>query len=198
MMIWVFWVLASWGLECSGSYAEQMRDLIDVGGLEHYQCVVAGDDAERQLVAQMSLESNKAHPRLQRALVFVLLRTLQRPWNPKHVALLSPADRRLLADGVRARQGRRSPAEDHHRIFELWEWYEPVSGYTDNRLTQLDRINIGMADNPSEFFPSAPVEGVKTVGSGNGCGCTSSSLFVSEYWLCLFLFTTMVRRCRGA
>ena len=130
----------------SPSYWRRTRD--------RYVCVVDAEDAERQLVSFMGEGWEDSAPVLRRALVFVLLNTLQRPWNPQHVLRLSPADRRLLADGVKARRGHGVGGRPRH--FSTVAVVSARAVYTDGRLSQIDRINIGMADNPRSSYPKSP------------------------------------------
>ena len=166
MMLW-FLFSSALGATCPSTFDARVSELLEEGTRDRYVCVVDAEDAERQLVSFMGEGWEDSAPVLRRALVFVLLNTLQRPWNPQHVLRLSPADRRLLADGVKARRGRKSPAADHDAIFQQWPWYQPVPSYTDGRLSQIDRINIGMADNPKEFIPTKSL----TTPTSSGCGC---------------------------
>lgn len=189
-----FWLMLSvaFGATCPDSFEARVAELLQEGIKEHYVCVVDAEDAERQLVAAMGQTWQDSAAPLRRAMVFVLLNTLERPWNPKHVLLLSPADRRLLADGVKARRGRKSPSLEHDQIFRQWDWYRPIPSYTDNRLSQIDVINVGMADNPNEFVPRQPL----VHESSSRCGCDHSTV-VGWIWMIMLWVLIGNRRRNG-
>ena len=155
-------------------------ELIKRGDVPAYHCMVSRADAESVLVQRIPLAGEQTQPRLRRALVFTLLKENELPWTPETVALLSPADRRLLADGVKAKRGRKSPSELHHRIFENWDWYRPKLGYTDNILKPVDRANISIADDPTGAKTQPMTEPVASVvpnpEAQSGCGCTAAGV----------------------
>jgi hypothetical protein len=71
--------------------------------------------------------------------------------------MLAPADLRFLADGVRARRGRKSPVPEHEAVFKQFDWYRPVENYTDGRLKPGDREQIALLDRPvpgNQVLPS--------------------------------------------
>ena len=75
-----------------------------------------------------------------------MLERADRPFDAYEVRLLSADDRRLVADGIRARSGRASPVPEHDRVFAKLDWYHPLKGWTEARLTDVDRENIAMVD----------------------------------------------------
>jgi len=191
MGLWLMLAVALGG-DCPVSFDARVSLLLGEGLRDHYLCVVEADDSERQLVSYMGPTWKESAAPLRRALVFVLLNTTNRLWNPKHVLLLSPADRRLLADGVKARKGRKSPSVEHHAIFNQWQWYRPIPSYTDNRMSQTDRINVGMADNPEEFIPKS----IEAKPTSSGCGCVSSTP-MSLGWMSIVWILIGIRRRNG-
>lgn len=102
--------------------------------------------------------------RFDRALTLWLLHHDDVAWDPAVVRRLSPADRRLAADGVHARRGRKSPVPEHERVFEQFDWYQPRPNWTANLLTDVDRANIALVDNP----PPAPPPPAEPVDGGEG------------------------------
>lgn len=171
--------------------------LLSVGDVDAYHCMVQWPDAELVLATRIEEADEQTAPRLRRALVFRLLRTHDVPWDPKMVSLLSPADRRILADGVKARRGRKSPAELHHHIFGQWEWYQPSPGYTDNRLTAVDKTNIALADDPQRFIVPASTSPIPEVKEDvpSGCGCAVSAVGSGSVlsWIMVLLAAGMRR-----
>jgi hypothetical protein len=149
------------------------------GKRDAYDCARVSDEARAPLVA--AIIADPTNTRLTRALALWLLERADTPWDPDLVTRLPAADRRLLADGVRARRGRATPAPDHARVFEQLPWYHPVPSYNDGKLTPTDMQNIRLADAPPPL--SAPPEPA-------ACGC-SQAPFGS---LALLVF---VRRFRG-
>lgn len=126
---------------------EQVR----AGAREGYECVVTHSAGRAAILA--GLDAQGEHPeRLTRALALNLLTQVDGAFAVEDVRRLSPADRRLLADGVRARRGRASPVPAHAEVFAQWDWYTPASTYADGRLSAVDRANIALADAP----PPAP------------------------------------------
>jgi hypothetical protein len=125
---------------------------VRTGDKDAYLCLAESDAARDILVA--AVDAGGEHPeRVTRALALWLLHHDAEVWDPALVRRLSPSDRRLLADGVRARHGRKSPVPEHDRVFAQLPWYQPNAGYTDGRLTPTDRANIAMADKPPAAAP---------------------------------------------
>lgn len=145
----------------------------DAGLLDAYLCLAsadaAGDRLEQALAPPVAeagapevassegsaglaagTGDDATHHRQARALALWMLQRTDQLFEVEQLRRLTPADRRLLADGVRARRGRKSPSPEHHAIFQKFDWYKPVPGYTDGRLTALDRGNISLADRPPE------------------------------------------------
>lgn len=119
-----------------------------------YLCLALADDAHDPLLAaaQAALadRGNDAGEdnRLTRALAVHLLQRLDRALTEDEVRALNAADRRLLSDGVRAWRGRRTPSAEHERVFSQFAWYQPVDGYNNGLLTDQDRANIRLLDDP--------------------------------------------------
>ena len=53
-----------------------------------------------------------------------------------------------LADALHAQHGRETPSADHAMVFKNFAWYQPDPTYTDARLTDLDRANLEMVNDP--------------------------------------------------
>ena len=128
-----------------------------------YLCLADSDEARDPLVLAIAADPGQA--RLTRALTLWLLERSDAPMDPDLVRSLSADDRRFLADGIRARRGRRSPAPAHDRVFQQFDWYHPDDGWTPTRLTAVDRDNIALCDRPPPVALTPPAEG----GCGRGC-----------------------------
>lgn len=124
-----------------------------------YLCLAMTEAAHDPLLAaaQAALREEGDDPgeqnRLTRALAVHLLQRLDRALTGDEVRALNAADRRLLSDGVRARRGRRTPSPEHERVFSQFSWYQPVDGFNNGLLTDQDRANITLLDDP----PPVPV-----------------------------------------
>lgn len=106
--------------------------------------------AEAATALTVGVGDEATRNRQTRALALWLLQRTDRAFDVEYLRLLSPADRRLLSDGIRARRGRKSPSPEHEAVFSRFDWYKPVPDYTDGRLTGLDRGNISLVDKPPE------------------------------------------------
>lgn len=142
-----------------------------------YQCLIARDDAGPLLLEQATEET----PRIRRALAVHWIPRLDDPLDPAIARALSAADRRLMADAVHARRGRKSPVPQHHEVFTQFEWYTPDDLYSNRRLTETDRANLETINNP----PPEPVveeataadaiaEVAATPVTERGCGACST------------------------
>jgi hypothetical protein len=149
---------------CPKTVEEAINQLVNRGDVAAYHCMVARDDSVDELASRVPSAAEKTKPRLQRALVFALLSKADNRLSAINVSLLSPADRRLLADGLKAKRGRKSPSELHDHIFSQWDWYQPLPTYTDNRLRVIDQENIALVDEPIVFEAAAE-------SAPEGCGC---------------------------
>lgn len=140
------------------------------GKRDAYDCVRQADDAKTPLLD--AIIADPSNVRITRAMALWLLQRADTAWDPTIVTRLPADDRRLLADGVRAHRGRRTPAPDHARVFEQLDWYHPVDAYNDAKLTPTDRANIALADKPPPL-PTAPAaEPVAAAAPpARGCGC---------------------------
>lgn len=116
--------------------------------------------------------------RFTRALTLWLLCHADAAWEPTLVSRLSPADRRLLADGVHALRGRKSPSPEHDAVFAQFAWYKVNPRYTDNLLSATDRSNIDLANRPPPPPPPPVVTDADAAASGagaTGAGATGSA-----------------------
>ncbi len=137
-----------------------------------YVCVYQVDIAREPLVAALIVDPT--NERLTRALALWLLHRTEDPFDADLVRRLNASDRRLLADGVRAHRGRRTPVPAHEKVFAQLLWYAPRDSYTDTQLSALDRENIAMADKP----PPAPVvDEPLPPAPRHGCNCGGNALF---------------------
>ncbi len=150
------------------------------GTREAYLCVAGAETGKDLLLAVIADDPAEEHPRATRAIVLWLLERSDRAMDPAVIARLTPADRRLLADGIRARRGRISPSPEHAAVFQQLAWYAPVDRYTDGRLRPVDRANLDLVDPVVRPAPP-PVEPVaapvavtpRAVGTPARWGCAS-------------------------
>lgn len=148
------------------------------GTYEAYVCVMKEETAREPIVAAVT--DDPTNPRLSRALALWLLERADTAWDPDLVRILPAPDRRLIADGVRARRGRKTPAPEHEKVFLQMDWYAPVQGYSDARLTETDRANIAMADKPPPRVETPAVEPPTL--PVQPCGCGGGSAFLLFFW----------------
>jgi hypothetical protein len=159
-------LLALWTLGAPAR-AEQTCDLdaavesvIEQGDRASYLCLAESEEGASRLQRALS-EGDARDPRLTRAVAIWLLLHADQPFEPAMVALLSPADVRLLADGVKARRGRRSPVPEHAAVFGQFDWYKPFDHYTDERLLGIDRANLATLERPPMDAPGLTAGGVQ-------------------------------------
>lgn len=182
--------------------------LLPAGGeREDYYCLADAEEGKQLLLAALADENLEGRERLQRALALWLLERTDRPMDPAVVAQLSPADRRLLADGIRARRGRPSPAPAHAQVFEQFAWYTPVANYTDAKLRPIDRENLLVVDPPVRVEPPpeaaapapptvvAPAPPV-TADTPNLCGCAHRAAPPAGVVVALLTLLGIRRRAR--
>ncbi len=144
----------------------------------------------RGVVPAPKLDDDAVHARLTRALTLWFLQHNEQQWDPMLVRRLPAVDRRLLADGVKARRGRASPAPEHAKVFANFDWYAPIATYTDGRLTPLDLEHIAVANKPPPAPPpvapappevaAAPVVAAEPAA---WCGCTTGTSANAAGWL---------------
>lgn len=137
-----------------------LAEVREKGSFEDYMCLSGADSGGAKIVG--ALADTPAEPRLTRALAIWMLHRSETPFDALHVETLTPADRRLLVDGIRARRGRKSPVPDHDRVFAQFGWYKPVATYTDARLKPGDAEQIALLDRAR---PTAKI-GVATADAG--------------------------------
>ncbi len=198
MTIWVAWAALAADptpseLPCPPPATPYIADLAATGDETSYRCLIQTDGFDRDLVKVIheAGDDDPALPRYTRALALYLAARGDRAFNPESVRLLNPADRRLLADGVKARRGRKSPSAEHDAIFQKQSWYAPRDSYTDNQLSEVEQANIEMADRPPSAAPEpvdvppvmqpavdAPAEG----GEARGCGCETAPGAAGALW----------------
>lgn len=154
-MIW-FFLASAWACEPT----EAIAHLQSGEKIEDYLCLARTTPALAPLVeALLATKNPESQARLSQALSLYLLERSSDNWDPSLLALLSPADRRLLVDGLHARRGRPSPAPAQAKIFEQLGWYKPDPHYTDGRLTAQDLEKIHVLEHPPAPVvpPPAPV-----------------------------------------
>jgi MYXO-CTERM domain-containing protein len=143
-----------------------------------YLCLIDRDDAGAVLLEQATAGEN---PRIRRALAVHWIHRLDAPLPPEVVRALSASDRRLMADAVHARRGRKSPVPEHDAVFAQFDWYRPDEHFTNRLLTELDRANLSTINNPPpepepEPEPTAAdaiAEVAATPVTERGCGCVT-------------------------
>lgn len=163
--------------------AAMLDELEARGTREAYLCVAEAESGKDVVLAAIADDPPAEHPRATRALVLWLLERSDRAMDPDVIARLTPADRRLLADGIRARRGRVSPSPEHAAVFAQLAWYAPVDRYTDGRLLPVDRANLALVD--PAVRPAPPVEPEadaqdvavtpRALGTPAKCGCASGA-----------------------
>jgi MYXO-CTERM domain-containing protein len=137
--------------------AKSAATLEESGTREDYLCVSRADTGKDLLLAEIGKDPLGEHNRLTRALVLWLLERADGPMDPDDIARLSPGDRRLLGDGIRARRGRASPSPEHAAVFAQLPWYAPMQHYTDGRLRPVDRANLEIVDPAVRLAPPVTV-----------------------------------------
>jgi hypothetical protein len=93
------------------------------------------------------LTAKQANQRLQCAygeqlLLGAATNSLDAELNPRHLALLSARQLRILRNAVYARYGRPFDAKDLKDYFSIRSWYHADPAYTDARLTAVDKRNL--------------------------------------------------------
>ena len=172
-----------------------------------YLCLIGHDRFLEGLLGKIDATpiDEAAHPRYTRALALHLATRSERPLDVAHVRRLNPADRRLLADAVKAKAGRKSPAAAHDAVFQKMPWYAPREGYTDGRLTEVQRHNIALANKPPTESvaasrspapvpePLPPPASLESPTAPASCGCAVANLGGIPWVMALFA----VRRRRA-
>lgn len=125
------------------------------GSKPAYLCLAERDDAEVALLENLR-QGGPNQERATRALAVHLMQRLDRALTGEEVRALNPSDRRLLRDAVYARRGRASPAAEHVAVFQQFDWYKPDPKFTDGRLDDIDRANLGIIDHPPPEPPPEP------------------------------------------
>lgn len=173
---------------------------VRAGDKDAYLCVVKADAGKDALLRGLD-EGGEFPQRLTRALALWMLWHSDRPMAPDLLARLGPADRRLLADGIKARRGRASPVPEHATVFAQFSWYEPEPGYTDGRLRDIDRQNLAAIDAANRPRPVAkeedPDAGLPTpsvsADAPNLCGC-AAPVPLAGGWGALLALVALRRR----
>jgi hypothetical protein len=142
------------------SVADSITAVQQQGRESAYRCLADDDGAGEGLGAWLDAEPADApgRERVQRALALHVLHRLDAPADVPSLRRLSASDRRLLRDGVHARRGRRSPSAEHDRVFSKFDWYQPDDGFTNGRLTDRDRENLALIDDPPKPPPPPRAE----------------------------------------
>ncbi len=140
-------ILAALALAVECDPAAAIDAVRAAGQKEAYLCVVESDQGA-PLAAEAIAATGDEEPRLRRAVALWLLQRYDAPFDPSLVVLLNAGDKRLLADGIKARRGRRSPVPEHDAVFSQFDWYKPLAGYTDGRLRDVDLANLQAINRP--------------------------------------------------
>lgn len=146
-----------------------------------YECLAADDDAQGALIRAMAEEGARNPERVSRGLALWRLHRLDQEVPPEEARAYLAVDRRLLADGIRAWRGRESPSPEHVLVFEQLDWYKPTPQYVEARLTEMDKANLAVINDPPKPAPPPEPEGAAAAMPGEipppqpaasgGCGC---------------------------
>jgi hypothetical protein len=194
---------------CGGPISTWMEGLYGSDKETAYRCLVERDDAGLALIAALDKteDDDRGAPALSRALALYLLARADRPFVRQEIKSLLLVDRRLVRDGLRARKGRKSPAPNHHKVFEKFDWYKPDPAYTDGRLTELDRENSRILDKLPLASASEPARARSTAASptppeeekqSKWFGCASVSQVNSKLIPWFVVLVGLIARCRFA
>lgn len=194
-------VTAAFAAECDPAAATAR--LQSTGSQADYLCVMKAPEGKDLLVPAI-VAASPDNERLTRGLTLWLLEHTDQEMDAELISRLAPSDRRLLADGIRARRGRASPSPEHVKVFEQLGWYEPVPNYTDARLRPIDRENLERVDprvKPKPAAPpaadaapaKAPVPPPVGADTPNLCGCDTGEGAAAGWTL---LLAALVRRRR--
>lgn len=188
---------------CAAPLSAYIEEVQKAGNRVAYLCLATRDDAGAALLQAIDALPADAvgDERLQRALAVHLLPRLDRALTVPEVRALGAADRRLLADGVYARRGRRSPSPEHELVFGQFDWYSPTPSFNNGSLQPVDRENIKALDDPPRP-PKPPKEGgaadaIAADGTAGGaptpCSCTTGGA-AGLAWLGPLLLLLGLRR----
>ena len=165
--------------------------LMEEPSKENYDCVATQQDCGALLIE--ALESGDEDTRRGRALVIWRLLRLDGEIPADEARAYPPAERRLLADAIHARRGRETPSTDHDAVFQNFAWYAPDPTFTKVRLTDIDRTNLEMVNNPPDAIPEPMVELDVVVPPPDdaGCGCATGA---GSSWLAVLMLAAVRRR----
>ena len=192
------------GLAAAENCSEPLQVYLDAveasGEPGAYQCLIDLDEAGAVLLEQVTDET----PRIRRALAVHWIHRLDVPLSADVARALAASDRRLMADAVQARRGRKSPVPQHDEVFAQFDWYQPQERYTIRRLNDIDRANIALLNDP----PPAPrpepeataadaiAEVAATPVTERGCANCSSVGGVGGWWVVGLVGLVGLRRRR--
>jgi hypothetical protein len=166
--------------------------LMEAPSKENYDCVATQQDSGALLIE--ALESGEEDSRRARALAIWRLLRLDGEIPADEARAYPPSERRLVADAIHARRGRETPSTDHDAVFKNFAWYAPDPAFTKAKLTDVDRTNLEMVNNP----PAAPVEPdvdldvvVPPPLEEESCGCTTGA---GASWIAVLLLAAVRRR----
>ncbi|MFT5685055.1 MAG: MYXO-CTERM domain-containing protein, partial [Myxococcota bacterium] len=164
-----------------------------------YLCLIDRADAGPLLLETATTDT----PRLRRALAVHWIHRLDEPVPHPVTRALEASDRRLMADAVHARRGRKSPVPEHDAVFVQFDWYQPDEHFTNRRLTDVDRANLSVInDPPPEPEPEpentaadAIAEAAATPVTERGCGaCSSAGGMMGLGWVAMVGLIGLRRR----
>lgn len=193
---------------CTEGVPAYLEAVASGGKEEAYLCLAALDEAGAVLVTDLETREEAQRPRVSRALAVHLLHRLDAPLPVEAVRAMGAADRRLLRDGIYANRGRKTPSEDHAKVFEQFDWYQPKRSFNNGKLTELDRQNIALldkppepevAEEPEEATAAEAIAETQEGAAGQGgvqtwCGCQAAAAPAAAGWLLGLL--ALVRRRR--
>jgi len=181
---------------CTEPLDAYMSAVATGGKRDAYLCLAALDPAQEALISRLSDEAlvDSSRSRISRALAIHLLQRLDTAISVEAVRVLEPAERNLVRDGIHANRGRRTASEEHHTVFEQFDWYSPVDNYSNRLLQDVDMANIAMLDDPPpepvEEAPPTAADAIAETQDPNGapevetwCGCQAPLGAAGGLWL---------------
>jgi len=180
---------------CTEPLDAYMSAVATGGKRDAYMCLAVLDDAQASLIARLEDPAlvEGARSRISRALAIHLLQRLDTTIAVEAVRVLEASERNLVRDGIHAHRGRQSASEEHHTVFEQFDWYRPDENFSNRLLQDVDMANIAMLDNPPpepvEEPPPTAADAIAETQAQTGpevptwCGCQAPLGAVGGLWL---------------